>query len=181
MLPKIIIPILCLLLSACISTPTHNISIVNDQTLQFSGKGAGMGMMLSSSLGPAGIAVGIAIDVGIAKEIAQTADTNHIAIEDILTQAIKKHTAGVEFSSTVVTIERFGFISWPGKGDLLAPQLHVSINRVDGENKSIRFPEDFREVSADKIMTAPLDEVKANAATINDLFHSAAETVANQL
>lgn len=37
--------------------------------LHFSGRGAGAGMMLSGNMGPMGVAIGVAIDVGIAKDL----------------------------------------------------------------------------------------------------------------
>lgn len=56
----------------------------------FSGKGAGAGMMLMSSLGPAGIAVGVAIDQGIAKDIQTPFEQGGQSMEAIVTEAISE-------------------------------------------------------------------------------------------
>jgi len=48
------------------------VSIENQDRIRFTGKGAGAGMMMSASMGAMGIAIGVAIDEGIAKEIHES-------------------------------------------------------------------------------------------------------------
>lgn|GEM_PF-2853016 len=52
-------------------TPKVTVVIDPNASLTFEGKGAGAGIMLMSTMGPAGIAIGVAIDVGIGKDIAK--------------------------------------------------------------------------------------------------------------
>jgi hypothetical protein len=70
---------LLFLLSACsavdtnsIERPIISVSIEDQDRIRFSGKGAGAGMMMSASMGAMGIAIGVAIDEGIAKEIHES-------------------------------------------------------------------------------------------------------------
>ena len=61
-----------LALSACVSKfATPQIVYGDKSTLSFSGKGAAAGMMMDAYMGGAGVAIGIAIDEGIAKDILQ--------------------------------------------------------------------------------------------------------------
>jgi hypothetical protein len=61
---------------------------LNDERLRFSGKGAGAGVMLSSSMGPMGIAIGVAIDEGIAKAIRENAQANNLDIRFLLSSSL---------------------------------------------------------------------------------------------
>ncbi len=70
--------VLCLMFGCTVSRgPINHFSslTINTQQEKFSykGKGSSAGFMLMSTLGPAGIAVGIAIDEGISKDITKTA------------------------------------------------------------------------------------------------------------
>jgi hypothetical protein len=48
--------------------------------ISFQGKGAGAGIALISSMGPVGIALGVAIHEGIAKDIRTTAKIGRVAL-----------------------------------------------------------------------------------------------------
>jgi hypothetical protein len=61
------------LLGACVSKSAQapDVIFADRITLAFTGKGAAAGMMMDAYLGGAGVAIGIAIDDGIAKNIAE--------------------------------------------------------------------------------------------------------------
>jgi hypothetical protein len=63
----------CVFIAGCASLGSS--PLVADKTLEvgFSGRGAASGPMMMSAMGPAGIAVGLAIDVGIGKDIQRAA------------------------------------------------------------------------------------------------------------
>jgi len=58
---------------ASISAPSSKVIVAyeGNPVLHFEGKGSAAGIMLMGAMGPAGIAIGVAIDVGIAKDIAK--------------------------------------------------------------------------------------------------------------
>jgi len=59
-----------LFFASCVSKPvTSQIDHGDRSTLAFSGKGAAAGTMMDAYMGGAGVAIGIAIDEGIAKDI----------------------------------------------------------------------------------------------------------------
>ena len=78
-----------LILSSCVQQAILDTVIENNKRLHFSGKGAGAGIMLSSAMGPVGMAIGFAIDEGIAKDIRHTANQHSIRIEDILRKELE--------------------------------------------------------------------------------------------
>ena len=108
-----------------LSTPIE-IQFATDEGIQYSGRGAGAGISLMSTLGPAGIAVGIAIDEGIKKELqsaAAQADFNLLAL-------IQGSRFAKTMSGQTMTLLEFGFRDVPG-GDLMSPYLTYSIDNLD--------------------------------------------------
>ncbi len=174
-LPAYCLLIISLILSACTTTRHHPVTVINEQLLSFSGKGAGAGVMLSGAMGPVGIALGVAIDVGIAKDIAKSA--HDIDIEALLAKALETSPLAAQLAQSIITIERFGFISWPGEGDRAAPQLHLKINTPNKPSLSLRFPEDWKGTAEIKatIASAPLEDIKRTPALIEQLFLHAIE------
>ncbi|WP_096087862.1 hypothetical protein [Agaribacterium haliotis] len=84
--------------------------------IRFSGKGAGAGMMLSASMGAMGIAVGVAIDEGIAKDIDKSAKAAGFDAQAMVHQ----HFSGSELakaSPLTVTVEQYGFKLVPGSDE----------------------------------------------------------------
>lgn len=143
---------IALILSACTNLPSTNISITEPDRIRFHGKGAGAGVMLMSSMGPMGIAIGVAIDEGIGKDIDQAAKASGFDVQQLLLQHLPaKHNI------TAITIERYGFVLRSGKDDPAAPQLHIAATKTDGEITQIKYPEEFdeKEVSA-----YPLEQLK---------------------
>ncbi len=155
---------------------TLSTEIINDELLTFSGKGAGAGMMLMSTMGPMGIAIGVAIDEGIAKDIRTTADQGGVDIRDLLLDAIESHEFALIPNTFVsMRVERFGFISWPGPEDKVMPQLHLLAIHRSGDLMRVRFPEDMEKIQQEAILPdlATLDAVKKDSNEISRLFNRA--------
>lgn len=138
---------LAALTASCVAPNEHRDTLVavvaeDDLRVRFSGKGAGAGIALSSSMGPAGIAIGVAIDEGIAKDIGRALQTENF---DIVTSVKTAFTAPPsQFDLVNIRVVRYGFITQPSARDLVdavAPQLHLDIV-ADGQALIVRIPED---------------------------------------
>ncbi len=114
-------------------------------------------MMLMSSMGPMGIAIGVAIDEGIAKEIDGEARESGFDIKDVLSRAFQKNSSILSINT--LTIEGYGFISRSGGDDPVAAQLHVYIVSDDGRRLSVKYPEDFERGA---IKLTPLELIKTD-------------------
>ena len=178
-------------LLACNSMPSYDrqaganlqVKIKDPERMRFSGKGAGAGIMLMSSLGAAGIAVGIAIDEGIGKDIDSTAVAAGFNIDGIVREAYQSAVKAQADSQVKplwgVNVVRYGFVSRPGKGDPSLAQLHMrffdSKSAYDNNEETLRidYPESFEvdDVSA----SLPLEVVKAEGDKIIEM-HSKAMT-----
>ncbi len=179
-----LIALLCaIFVFACSSQPRQperlqlDIGVTEPDRIRFAGKGAGAGMMLMSSMGPMGIAIGVAIDEGIGKEIDESARVQEFDIRTILSEQIQQQWQSLEDPSKAkalnLTIKRYGFITQPGDNDPVAPQLHITV----GE-KEITFPESF---DAANIPTAPLEKVKTDPVLVKALYEKAALVVSQSL
>lgn len=118
--------------------PTVSVSISDSTRLRFSGKGAGAGMMLMSTMGAAGVAIGIAIDEGIAKEInTGLLDVEFNVIEKAKEMFLFSVSNGARlalFGEAVVlhrvdiNVGHYGFVlSSGGEEDMSALELKISV------------------------------------------------------
>jgi|GEM_PF-1381801 len=187
---KLLVGILLFVVS-CTSLQNHDdrrVQVKVPERLHFSGKGAGAGMMLMSSLGAAGIAIGVAIDEGIAKDIAATLNTasvNVTTVFDEQLQAVLATYAGGQRHSIIdaidtVAITRYGFLLQAGRNDPVAGWLHIDVLLHTGASFVVRFPEDITPSSA-MIKTAPLAVVKRDATTGESLLRDAARLSAHHI
>ncbi len=189
----------CALLAGCAPTKplkTDTLNTVNiavefaePNRTRFSGKGAGAGMMLSSSMGAAGVAIGIAIDEGIGKDIHATAKAAGVAVEPLVIAALRERAERLErvtyFTSTdeaqlVILIKRYGFILQSGVDDPAAAQFIVHVSHPDSGPEVILkldYPADFIRENASVPATAPLQTLKTNAADIEQLWRGALRAV----
>lgn len=160
-----------------------NYSLVEDPNrIRFSGKGAGAGMMLMSTLGPTGIAVGIAIDEGIGKEIDERAKAGQVNIERILQEQLAKELAKTSIKyppKTEIVIQRYGFLSSSENRDNVLPQLHLVIIS-DGQKRTLKYPEDYKEVASNP-PSAPLEHVKSDAEVIEELLNKTAHFLVGEM
>jgi len=182
-------------LSACTSplnqTSRHtpalqlDISVSDPHRMRFSGKGAGAGMMMMSSMGPMGIAIGVAIDEGIAKDIGAAAETSGFSVEATLREALQfvwqsqattSHGVPPKLSITIV---RYGVVMRPGRDDPATAQLHVLVNAEGLAPKTYRYPEDLPENVVPDI--APLERLKNEGGEVVRLHGLAAESLAMRI
>lgn len=174
----ILIYIGVLFLTACstigptpnVTTPENadvKVTIAEPDRIRFSGKGAGAGMMMMSSMGSMGIAIGVAIDEGIAKEIQASADQEGFDIEAIIKNAF---TQGKPIS---VHVERYGFVSQAGENDPSTAQLVLVVTDTGGDKKTIKYPEIVKQSK-----TVPLEELKKNGELAVTLMKEASMQIA---
>ena len=143
-----------LVLGACSSWNTKTlvpeVSVIKPEPnrIRFSGKGAGAGMMLMSSMGPSGIAIGVAIDEGIGKDIEKTATINNINFADFIsenfTQQLVAYNQTLESNKAVIKvatleIERYGFITTSGDNDPLTSEYRLRYQLNNNEWNSFHF------------------------------------------
>ncbi|MFL0805487.1 MAG: hypothetical protein K6L81_17370 [Agarilytica sp.] len=157
------------LLISCATTPRNiDVTVTDPDRIRFQGKGAGAGMMLMSSMGAMGIAIGVAIDEGIGKDIDTTARAAELNIQDIVVTAAKAS----ELPVTGLTVERYGFVTRSGDDDPVAAQLHITVLQKDGTKRLVKYPEDFE---AGIVIIYPLEEVKRNGTLSTEAFKYAAK------
>ena len=148
--------VLCIVVTVLLACSTPNepqltvidVKFEDPARLRFSGKGAGAGMMLSSSMGPMGIAIGAAIDEGIGKDIEKNYRSGGYSIEAIVTQLAKDRGMHLIFNESPVAknrlvIKRFGFTLVRGTENAQA-QIDVTFNQ-NGQSTLLTFPKDFYE------------------------------------
>ena len=164
-------------LNGCVSTqnaqPDVAILWPEPDRLRFSGKGAGAGMMLMSSMGPSGIAIGIAIDEGIGKDIENSLFAKGYDFKQQFRQRLELTLTECQCAHDIqsVQVSRYGFKSF-GSADFddpIAVELVIVVNRKDGSNDTHRFPEDF----SHEVKLLPLEQAKIDGEeTTNALNHA---------
>lgn len=154
------------------------ISIENQDRILFSGKGAGAGMMMSSSMGSMGIAIGVAIDEGIAKEIHES----FVASGGNFTAIIKSETYAwlVELCGSSeqalnplcnattelkLRVYHYGVVTTSGEGDPVKAKLEIGFALNDHEEQRL----DLKDLDDDQYK-APLEKVKKDGSFTSDLL-----------
>jgi len=135
-----------------------------------------------STLGPTGIAVGIAIDEGIGKEIDERAKAGQVNIERILQEQLAKELAKTSIKyppKTEIVIQRYGFLSSSKNRDNVLPQLHLVIIS-DGQKRTLKYPEDFNNIISNPPL-ATLEHVKTKAEIIEELFNKATNFLVGEI
>ncbi len=160
-----------------ISHLVPKISVVNSTNgkIEFSGKGSAAGPMLMTSLGPSGIAVGIAIDVGIGKEIKAAMDRSNpnwfaslsMRFKNELTQmcsGAENTNALCSEETLLVSIREIGFKTTGGKDDPTHPFLSFTLG-PEGNAKVKRYTLEMPE------LTKPLETLKTDGNVVLVLLH----------
>lgn len=152
---------------------SFSIELPSQNRLRFSGKGAGAGMMLMSSMGATGIAVGIAIDEGIGKDIEGSLRTEGFYFQADLLSALESALAlNCHIPNDInVVVERYGFKIY-GNADFSDPisvELKLKIDFSNLVSIAVDYPHKF-EGEAHLI---PLDEAKINGAITKDALRQA--------
>lgn len=151
---------------------------VEKEKFSFEGKGSSAGFMLMSSMGPAGIAVGIAIDEGISKDITKTALTEQPQIDEFsqlmtfyIHQGIELFDAeSVPVAGSVrtlineglineglITVKESGFTLVKGQQDQAMATIHLQFS-IDGSEVDVMFPN--ASINSEHIPTADFGQLK---------------------
>ena len=190
---SILVPVTLFLMSCSLNKASNDhfevkTNVSEPSKVRFAGKGAGAGMMLMSSMGPMGIAIGVAIDEGIANDIDKTAKMSGFDIETSVLQTLsstlkakaQKNAFKVQsVNEIIIEISRYGFVIQPGEDDLVTAQLHLNISLDDQEWLKIKYPEQLTEQQRKDIKTETLELVKVDGQVIESLFHHALHKVNN--
>lgn len=158
---------LCLMSAACSTmnpsqSPLISVSIDEPQRIRFSGKGAGAGVMLSSSMGPMGIAIGVAIDEGIAKDIHSSFTAAGYELVPLISSSFDLAMSNAPIDGMItedlsVNIERISYKTVAGDGDPVVPNVKGSIEYL---GKAILFSE--LECSELVLVPVQLADIKAS-------------------
>lgn len=162
--------------------------------IQFQGKGAGAGFALMSTMGPVGIALGVAIDVGIAKDIQEPARVSGFDMNSYISQGIETQSQAAwkavfwdeenrdltaEFPN--VEIKRYGFKTTGGADDATSAELIVLVKVSQQEQFEYHYPNDFTDANEDTQTTTipsyPLADLKRDGALSVLLMKQAVDSV----
>lgn len=161
-------------------------NVIEPSKMRFAGKGAGAGMMLMSSMGPMGIAIGVAIDEGIANDIDKTAKMSGFDIETSVLQTLsstlkakaqKSAFKAQSVNEITIEISRYGFVIQPGGDDLVTAQLHLNVTLNGKKWLNINYPEQLTEQQRKDIKTETLELVKSDGQVIEELFVKALKNI----
>lgn len=117
------------------------VSVPETLAVRFEGKGAAAGVMMSSSMGPMGVAIGVAIDEGIAKDIRGALDGVDCRMDKIVEISFaaisRNYGVGVAPISSppasrldiVVQVDEVKFRAFPSERDLTLAEVAMTIDR----------------------------------------------------
>lgn len=167
--------IISVFLMACVQINVEKVDVrLGDRTtLYFTGRGAAAGIMMDSLLGGTGVAIGIAIDEGIAKDISTAILANNpnfsmkALTEDLLYEQMGKNKS--IGSLKAVIIEKYGFKS--AADDTVIPLLELKLTCASGLVQDIRLSE------TDSKYAIPFDKVKTDGALAEKKLYEAVHNV----
>ncbi|MGH1487544.1 MAG: hypothetical protein ACRBCI_15120 [Cellvibrionaceae bacterium] len=174
--------LLSFIVSSCTQTqhtqpPSINITVSEPDRIRFSGKGAGAGMMLMGAMGSMGIAIGVAIDEGIAKEIDENAKQAGFDIQQLTHKAFShgwKNSSSI--SPLTIHIKHYGFKLIPGKNDPVSPELQLIVSTPQGKKIHIQYPDnEIPQLKA--LSTEPLETVKKEGELTIKLYQEALKAI----
>jgi hypothetical protein len=162
--------IACILNSGCSSLPffeqkSVEITYSSPDRISFQGKGAGAGIALMSSMGPVGIAIGVAIDEGIAQDIRENADNGGIDFKSIFQQAVRQTDQFQQAES--IEVKQYGFVIKNGSKDYVAAEIQILVTQ-DGEIEQRILSSWPKQQELERWVT--LDELKTDSDVIKELF-----------
>jgi len=181
---RLLIVTLAFLLGACSFVGTKpaeqavvNVSIEGQDRIRFSGKGAGAGMMMSASMGSMGIAIGVAIDEGIGKEIHESfvasggsfSEIVQSETSDWLTKVCQESRGGLNALCTPNTalnirVYRYGFVTTSGQNDPVKAELDVGFSVGDQSELRLNL------IKLGDAPIAPLEKAKKEGKTADGLL-----------
>jgi hypothetical protein len=133
--------------------------------ISFQGKGAGAGIALMSSMGSVGIAIGVAIDEGIAKDIRDTAKEGDVDFKALLQAAVS--TIDTLKHADRIDVKRYGFVIKNSSKDYVAAEVCVTVVKGDVTNDVTLSSWSKQETLKDWVA---LDDVKTKPKAIEKLF-----------
>lgn len=152
---------------------TLHVNWQDPQKFYFQGKGAGAGMALMSTMGAMGMAIGVAIDDGISKEISKTQQTSGKTIEDLLYEVTTTSNVHIKWQNTKsnslpsLTIERIEFNIVRGDNDATGVKIKALYTDKDSNQKQLNYPKDIPDYIAPSF---PLEQLKTNNKLANELL-----------
>lgn len=161
MYKTVIIGLLLLALWGCQSLKSPLVKPIiidyqNRSTLEFTGRGSAAGMMMSGSMGAMGIAIGVAIDEGISKDLHASAAKGGFILEDEIAHMLTKHGyMAINTAAQTIVIRHLGFRA---SGDLIVPWVEISLAT---KNDSQSFS--YADIAGDERNTFELSELKNNS------------------
>jgi hypothetical protein len=172
---KLLTLVAVVLLGACsligqkpIEQAAISISIENQDRIRFSGKGAGAGMMMSSSMGAMGIAIGVAIDEGIAKEIHESFIASGGDFSVIIEFETRSWLSGIcrvdelalkplcgASTELKIRVYHYGMVSTSGDNDPVKAKLEIGFSLDDQKELLLNL----KDLDGDQF-NVPLDLIK---------------------
>ena len=137
--------------------------------ISFQGKGAGAGMALMATMGPVGIALGVAIDEGIAKDIRETAKAGNVNFKEMFSKAVP--SIDILKNANRIEVKKYGFVIKDGSKDYVAAEIHLKV--IDETNKAIDVVLSSRSSQQETESWVTLDDVKIKPEKVEMLFKMA--------
>ena len=175
---RVIYVVVMLFFVACAVNNHDDIQVAygEHQTLYFTGRGVAAGIMMDSLLGGTGVAIGIAIDEGISKDIAAAISVNNPSfsmgalVKDALDGTVSQ---GVNIDGLKsVIVEKYGFQSAPD--DTVIPLLELQLVCRSGLIQKINF------VPNELDRALPFDKVKTDGSLAEKALRGAVEVIFSQ-
>ena len=166
----------CSLITTSEKSGSIGVVISEPDRIQFQGKGAGAGVALMSTMGPVGIAIGVAIDEGIAVDLRDVAAKAGFSIQNAIVTSLTQtsyNSSTVIFDAadshqTYLVIKNYGFRSVAGDGDPTHVEIALQLFK-DGELlRSVNYPSDLPDSHGFK--TAPLDNLRQDGVLVRRLL-----------
>lgn len=139
--------------------------------ISFQGKGAGAGMALMSTMGPVGIALGVAIDEGIAKDIRETAKAGNVDFKEMFSKAVL--SIDILKNADRIEVKKYGFVIKDGSKDYVAAEVHLKVINEANKASDVILSSWPSQQETENWVT--LDDVKSKSEKIEMLFKMALE------
>lgn len=152
--------VVCCFLVAC----THSrfekvgVSFGEREALYFTGRGAAAGIMMDAYLGGAGVAIGIAIDEGVAKDMAVAIQKENprFDIRSHIKEFLIKNSSKAELETwQKLTIDRYGFQIIDA--DFVVPVLDLTVICTNANTVSFGLDKDSMSAYKKKLTTIKED------------------------
>lgn len=167
---------------SCFHVDKNKVVVVFSESnrIEFTGKGAGAGIALMSTMGAVGIALGVAIDEGIAKEIRESAIKAGFDMSLLVKKSIEREYPNdlVIFSkepidkplplegTTFFVIKRYGFKTTGGEEDRTTAEIVLQVSSATIGAFEFHYPNDLNDAvnisNNEGLNSYPLSELKLN-------------------